>query len=91
MRTSVQREHRGITSGTVRTMRVSLSKGDGSSGCTCDLSCPIQMRLKSLISKNIYHMQQSVETLYPLLTQLMLNLIVDQPIVSAGVLPTTTS
>ena len=36
-RTSVLREHRGITSGTVRTMRISLSKGDGSSGWTCDL------------------------------------------------------
>ena len=31
-RTSVLREHRGITSGTIRTMRISLSKGDGSRG-----------------------------------------------------------
>ena len=36
-RVSVLREHRGITSGTLRTMRISLSKGDGSSGWTCDL------------------------------------------------------
>ena len=36
-RTSVLREHRGITSGTLRAMRISLSKGDGSNGWTCDL------------------------------------------------------